>query len=115
VGYFYKGEIIMSYNILVEWATSKRGFEALRNQDPRLGTFQEKALEEAIIENAEDIFKANQSDNEHHTGKASRDRFEGDFYNDDAVATFKAEVEKAVGPGIWNQLYSFEVTGEVVE
>jgi hypothetical protein len=105
--FFITGEINMSYNILVEWATSKRGFGALRNEDPRITPAQEKILDEAITENAELIFKADNLESENFIGKAGRTTFSTEFYSDKAAGDFVRSVQEQIGFAM-----EFEVTAE---
>jgi hypothetical protein len=99
----------MKYRIRVEWMTSKRGLRAFRS-DPCLGTKQVEHLDEVIAEQVEEIFKGEYDDSLGHWGKAGRSYWWVTIFNDDAVSTFTEAVKKSVGPAIWDEFYSFEVT-----
>jgi hypothetical protein len=104
----------MKYDIKIEWETSKRGFHALRS-DPCLGTRQVERLDEAIQEEVVTHFVDGDDidawDSAGHWGKAGFTRYHGvDIFNDEAVAAFTAAVKETVGPTIWEELHSFEVT-----
>lgn len=107
----------MSYIIHIEWATSKRGLYAFRT-DPCLGTKQVEGLDEVIAEEVPMHFAVDEYDNDpwesfDHWGKAGRTTYHDiTVFNKEAVAAFKAAVQEAVGPAIWDELYSFEVTAE---
>jgi hypothetical protein len=102
------------YLIKVRYTETMRGSEELRNRGHYPYTNCD-AVSDILQDAIEYIFKARCYNENFFTDDDSQVCliYRGLIFDDEAVAAFKAEIEEAFGPAIWDEIQPFTVSGEL--